>query len=115
MRGLPRQHTRLEDLLQRVLGGILGRTPQNWRTISLAVLAMLLGFYGGQNLPAALLSHVPGGRPATVLALVLSIEVVVRVRSWWVNQPPSLAWVVVDNLRLGFVYAIVLEAFKLGT
>jgi hypothetical protein len=32
-----------------------------------------------------------------------------------VRTEPSLGWVVADNLRLGAIYAVVLEAFKLGT
>jgi hypothetical protein len=32
-----------------------------------------------------------------------------------VGAEPSLAWVLVDNLRMGATYAIVLEAFKVGT
>jgi hypothetical protein len=40
---------------------------------------------------------------------------VIRIRSRMVLSRPDLGWVIVDNLRLGLVYAIVLEAFKLGT
>jgi hypothetical protein len=40
---------------------------------------------------------------------------VVRLRSRLVADDPSLAWIVVDNLRIGLVYAVVLEAFKLGS
>jgi hypothetical protein len=32
-----------------------------------------------------------------------------------VTDTPSLGWVVVDNLRMGVVFALVLEAFKLGS
>jgi hypothetical protein len=32
-----------------------------------------------------------------------------------VGDEPSLGWVVTDNLRIGLMLAVVLEAFKLGT
>jgi hypothetical protein len=32
-----------------------------------------------------------------------------------VRGTPTLAWMLVDNLRIGLVYAVVLDAFKLGT
>jgi hypothetical protein len=32
-----------------------------------------------------------------------------------VGERPGLGWIVADNLRLGLVYAVVLEAFKLGS
>jgi aspartate-semialdehyde dehydrogenase len=45
----------------------------------------------------------------------LIVEAIVRLRSQLVTAEPNLAWVVADNLRLGALYAVVLEAFKLGT
>ena len=74
-----------------------------------------MGFYLGNNLTAFLLIRFPGGRPALVLALVVLLELIVRLRGRLVSQTPSLAWVITDNLRLGLVYAVVLEAFKLGS
>ena len=39
----------------------------------------------------------------------------VRLRSHVVRSEPSIGWVIADNLRLGVVYSVVFEAFKLGT
>jgi hypothetical protein len=50
-----------------------------------------------------------------VLAVVLALEVLVRLRGRVVTGEPPLVWRVLDNLRIGLVYAVVLEAFKLGT
>ena len=44
------------------------------------------------------------------------IELVVRLRTRLVSdQRLPLAWLMLDNLRIGFVFALVLEAFKLGS
>ena len=56
-----------------------------------------------------------GHRPVVVLIWLLVIEVVVRLRSRLVEDDPTLAWIVVDNQRIGLVYAVLLEAFKLGS
>jgi hypothetical protein len=40
---------------------------------------------------------------------------VVRLRTRIVQGRPPLGWLVLDNLRIGLVYAVVLEAFKLGS
>jgi len=32
-----------------------------------------------------------------------------------VQGRPSLAWMLTDNLRMGAVYSVVLDAFKIGT
>ena len=115
MNGKLRQATRLE-LAQRKLGGaLLTQVRRNWRGGSLALLGLLVGYFLCQNLMAVLIVRIPGGRPVVVLTLVLIVEAIVRLRSQMVRAEPNIAWVVADNLRLGAIYAVVLEAFKLGT
>jgi hypothetical protein len=110
----PLQATRF-DRLQRRLGDLLlGGFSGSWRRRSLAVLALLLGFYIGQNVTALWLEQI-GRRPQVVLVLVLLIELIVRLRTRWVVNRPPLGWLMLDNLRIGLVYALVLEAFKLGS
>jgi len=46
---------------------------------------------------------------------VLLIELMVRLRTRLVADRVSLGWLMLDNLRIGLVYAVVLEAFKLGS
>jgi len=115
MTGKLRQKTRLELAQRRVGGVLLTQVRRNWRGGSLALLGLLVGYFLSQNLMAVLVLRVPGGRPVVVLALVLIVEVIVRLRSQMVRREPSLAWVIADNLRLGALYSVVLEAFKLGT
>jgi hypothetical protein len=115
MTRLPVQRTRFQGLQSRIGGSLLGQLRRSWRAGSLALLALLLGFFAGQNLTALLLYAAPGGRPAVVLLFVLVVEALVRLRSRYVGKDPSLTWVVLDNLRIGACYAVVLEAFKLGT
>ena len=115
MTGKLRQRTRLELAQRRVAGVLLTQVRRNWRGGSLALLGLLVGYFLSQNLMAVLIMRVPGGRPVVVLALVLIVEGIVRLRSQMVRREPSLAWVIADNLRLGALYAVVLEAFKLGT
>lgn len=114
MTRLPLQRTRL-DRLQRRLGDlVLGGLRGSWRRRSAGLLAVLLGFYGGQNLTALWLARI-GQRPVVVLVLLLLLELLVRLRSRLVVDRVPLIWVVLDNLRIGLVFAVVLEAFKLGS
>jgi hypothetical protein len=112
---LPIQSTRFQRLSERVTAVVLGNWRGNWRHRSAVLLALLVGFYAGSNLTAYFVIVFPGGRPALVLALVVLLELIVRLRGRLVSQIPGLAWVITDNLRLGLVYAVVLEAFKLGS
>jgi hypothetical protein len=115
MTRLPVQRTRFQGLISRLGSRLTGQVRRSWRTGSLAALALLLGFFAGQNLTSFLLITSPGGRPAVVLSLLLVIETLVRLRSRLVPAEPPLGWVIVDNLRIGATYSIVLEAFKVGT
>lgn len=115
MSRLPVQRTRWQGLLNRLGGGLLGQLRRSWRTASFSILALLLGYYLGQNITTLLLARVPFGRPLVVLLTVLAIELLVRLRSRLVGPEPSLGWVILDNLRIGLIYAVVYEAFKLGT
>lgn len=111
----PLQRTRYQSLTARWSAALLGQLRHSWRAGSLALLSLLLGFFVGQNITSLLMKSLPGGRPQVVLLMVLAIEVVVRLRSRFVREVPPLGWVLADNLRIGLVYAVVLEAFKLGT
>lgn len=115
MSRLPVQRTRFQALLSRFGDSLLRQLRRSWRAGSLSLLALLGGYYLGQNLSTLLLLSVPIGRPLLVLLLVLVIEVMVRLRSRLVGPEPSLGWVIADNIRVGATFAVVFEAFKLGT
>ncbi|MBM5799278.1 MAG: DUF565 domain-containing protein [Cyanobacteria bacterium K_DeepCast_35m_m2_023] len=115
MTRLPLQQTRYNRCLATLgqsVGGLVGR---NWRQSSLLILAMLLGYYIGSNLTVYVNARIPGGRPAAVLLMVAVVELLIRLRSRLVQGRPSLAWMLTDNLRMGAVYSVVLDAFKIGT
>ncbi|MCP9927570.1 DUF565 domain-containing protein [Cyanobium sp. CH-040] len=115
MRPTPLQRTRFQRLSEGLAELIAGQLRGSWRHRSAVLLALLLGFYAGGNVTSYVLPLFPGGRPAMVLAVVVLLELVVRLRGRMVRDQPGLGWRVVDNLRLGLVYAVVLEAYKLGT
>jgi hypothetical protein len=115
MSGSPPQGTRLERLQQSWGRSLKAQVGDRWAPASAALLALLTGIFLGENVSSVLLWKVSGGRPIVVLALVLTHEALVRLRSRVVNGVPTLGWVLVDNLRIGVVFALVLEAFKLGS
>jgi hypothetical protein len=47
--------------------------------------------------------------------MVVVVELMIRLRSRLIRGRPPLGWVLCDNLRIGAVYSVVLEAFKVGT
>ena len=115
MTRLPLQRTRFNRALERLAALLLGNMRGSWRYRSTVLLALLLGFYGGSNVTAYFLVSFPGGRPLAVVLMLVLVELLVRLRGRLAPSQPGLGWVVLDNLRIGAVYAVVLEAFKLGT
>ncbi len=111
----PPQRTRFQRLLSRSGAGLREQVLRSWRSASLTLLSLLVGFFAAQNVSGLLLAKLPGGRPLVVMALVLLVELLIRLRTRLVRDQAPLGWVIADNLRIGAVYAVVLEAFKLGT
>lgn len=117
---LPRRPTRVQRLIAAGAATLLAPWRGGWRRTSAQLLALLLGFYAAGNITSYVLVVFPGGRPGMVLALVLLLELIVRLRTATLGarvsgQPLPFAWVLLDSARLGLVYAVVLEAFKVGT
>jgi len=110
----PLQATRFDGALRRLARVLFGGLNGSWRRRSALILALLLGFYAGQNVTALWLETIRT-RPVVVLGLVLLIELLVRLRTRLAAAAPGLGWLLLDNLRIGLVYAVVLEAFKLGS
>ncbi|MFM7675932.1 MAG: DUF565 domain-containing protein [Synechococcus sp.] len=115
MTRLPLRPTRWQTVQAALARQLRGASGSSWRSRSLALLALLLGFFLSQNVTSYLMVTVPGGRPLVVLSTVLAVELLVRLRTRLAGDEPPLGWVLIDNFRLGFVYAVVLEAFKLGS
>ena len=108
------QQTRLNKFFER-LGTYLFRSFLGpWKRRSIAIISLLIGYFLGSNLTAYFLQRV-GQRPLVVLCMLLMIEISVRLRTNVNKNPWPLYWLSIDNVRIGSVYAVVLEAFKLGS
>ena len=85
-----------------------------WKKRSLGLLSLLLGFYFGSNL-TVLFQQTTNNRLLVVMSMILLIEIFVRLRSFYKkgNKPSIL--LISDNFRIGCIYSVVLEAFKLGS
>ena len=63
-----------------------------------------------------LLSQLPPLSDFGALVVLVACEILVRLRSLGGNLAnPSLLRQALDNIRVGFVFSVVLEAFKLGS
>ena len=99
------QRTRLAGLQNNWGAGLQRSLSGPWWRRSASVLLLLLGFFIGSNLPIYILNAVELRTHLAIYALIAcELLVLGRRRFPWL-----------DNLRMGFVYAVVLEAFKVGS
>ncbi len=85
-----------------------------WKRRSLGLISLLVGFYIGSNLTVYFLNTIRQ-RPIVVFIMFLLIELMVRMRTRVKKVPYPLYWLAIDNIRIGTIYSVVLEAFKLGS
>ncbi len=108
------QKTRLNYFQKQVEAYISTSLIGPWKRRSLGLISLLLGYYMGSNITVYFLQKV-GQRPIVVLCMVLIIELFIRLRTFVRRNPWPLHWLVIDNIRIGSIYSVVLEAFKLGS
>ena len=109
------QKTRYEKIQKDITNNLSGFLSGNWSKRSISAFSLLLGYFlVGSNLAAYYLNEV-GQRPLVVLFLLIIIEVLIRIRTSFNKSTFKTLLLIIDNLRIGAVYAVVLEAFKLGS
>ena len=108
------QDTRLARVQTRVGQRLRLGISGPWAHRSAVLIALLAGFFLGETTTVRLLSQA-SVRTIVALYLVTFFEMFVRLRSRVDRVPLPLHWQVMDNIRVGFVYSVVLEAFKVGS
>ena len=109
-----RQRTRLARFESELGGQLSPIIVGPWWRRAWTLVAFLSGFFVASNL----LEHVGelfGIRTLSALALLVSCEVMVRARDQISRHPLPLFWHCLDLFRIGLVYGVVLEAFKVGS
>ena len=110
----PLQNTRFNQLQTNVGGRLLGWVTTRWRDKSVALIALFAGGYTAANVTTLYLSLLKV-QSLGALGLLLFFEALIRLRQRYAGQQPGLVWIAIDNFRIGFLYLIVLEAFKIGS
>ncbi len=111
---MTQQRTKWNNLQNKISSYLLDSFLGSWRRRSIALIALLAGFYVGSNITVYFLEQT-GTRPLVVLIMVSIIELLIRLRTLVDIDDWPITWLLIDNLRIGVVYAVVLEAFKLGS
>ena len=108
------QRTRLSELQTRFGSALVEGLTGPWWLTSLRLIAVLLGFYIASTFTVHLAADLPSRTTSALVALAVCELLVLFRRMSSANGVP-LHWRLLDNLRIGFVYGVALEAFKFGS
>ena len=83
------------------------------RTKSIALISVLTGYFLFANFLTKFISE---GKNELVMVpiIIVFIEIIIRIKPDASSRFYYL-WTIVDKLRIGAIYAVILEAFKLGS
>ena len=107
------QDTIFSDISDKFASLLFGFFASSWRTKSIKLLSILFGYFLFANFITKFISE---GKNELIMVpiIILIIEVIVRTRPSRKSNIFNL-WSVVDKIRVGAIYALILEAFKLGS
>ncbi len=107
------QRTRFSILSKRLADLLFGFLNLSWKDKSINIISFLIGYFLFANFITKFITE---GKNELVMVpiIILIIELIIR------SKPKTKSsifyiWSVIDKLRIGATYALVLEAFKLGS
>jgi len=102
--------SRITYQLNNLLFGFLSDT---WRSKSIGLISVLIGYFLFANF---LTKFITEGKNELIMVpiIIVIIEIIIRIKPSTSSKLYGL-WSIVDKLRIGAIYAVILEAFKLGS
>ena len=107
------QKTKFSRITYQLNNLFFGFLSDTWRSKSIGIISVLTGYFLFANFLTKFISE---GKNELIMVpiIIFFIEFIIRIK------PPSSSkiydiWSVADKLRIGAIYAIILEAFKLGS
>ena len=107
------QKTRFSKISNKIDNLLFGFFRSSWRDKSINILAILFGYFLFANFITKFISE---GQNELIMVpiIIVFIEIIIRIKPSTSSKLYTL-WSVVDKLRIGAIYAVILEAFKLGS
>jgi len=102
--------SRINDKFNNLLFGFIS---SSWKSKSINIISVLTGFFLFANFITKFISE--GKNELIMVPIIIAIiELIIRLRP---SSDSSLfnLWSILDKVRIGATYAVILEAFKLGS
>ena len=107
------QKTSFSKIYDQFNNFLFGFLNSSWRSKSINIISVLIGYFLFANFITKFITE---GKNELIMVplIILILEFIVRIR------PSSRSgffniWSIVDKVRIGATYAVILEAFKLGS
>ena len=107
------QKTNFSRITYKLNNLFFGFLSDSWRTKSIGLISVLIGYFLFANFITKFISE---GKNELIMVpiIIVFIEIIIRIKPLSRSKFYYL-WTVVDKIRIGAAYAIILEAFKLGS
>ena len=107
------QNTRFSNINNNLSKIFFGFLESNWRSKSINLSSILFGYFLFANFITKFISE---GKNELLMVPVIIIlfEFIIRMKPLRKSNM-YLLWMFLDKIRIGAVYALILEAFKLGS
>ena len=107
------QKTNFSKITYQFNNLLFGFLSDTWRSKSIDLMSVLTGYFLFANFLTKFISE---GKNELIMVpiIIFFIEIIIRIKPSSSSKFYYL-WTVVDKLRIGAIYAVVLEAFKLGS
>ena len=107
------QNTRFSNINNKIAELFFGFLVSSWRSKSINLISILIGYFLFANFITKFISE---GQNELIMVpiIILFLEAIIRIRPKRKSQL-FLLWSIADKFRIGALYALILEAFKLGS
>ena len=108
------QKTKFRKFVDKLIGAINPFIADSWSKRSILLLSLLLGFYFTNSILSFLLDK---SINTILLAILILVIMEISLRSTLLSKFTKLSIIIIsiNNFRIGSTYALILEAFKLGS
>ena len=107
------QKTKFSRINEQFNNLLFGFLSSSWKSKSINIISVLTGYFLFANFVTKFISE---GKNELIMVpiIIFLIELIIRIRP---SQKSNLfnLWSIVDKVRIGATYAVILEAFKLGS
>ena len=107
------QNTNFSRITYQLNNLFFGFLSDTWRIKSVGLISVLSGYFLFANFLTKFISE---GKNELIMVpiIIVFIEIIIRIKPSASSKFYYL-WTIVDKLRIGAIYGIILEAFKLGS